>query len=163
MWNRKVIRASVGVASLMLISALSTGEAGAAPSKASYDLQVGAICRGYQAKLQAVGLTISSESTPQQLADELKMTIPMAQKGISKMSKIPQPKNDGRELKAVFSSQRNELKKFKQLAKAIGADKEATVHALLGTVSSVATKLKRQYGAAGLTECVAETSAAATP
>ena len=73
MWNRNVVRATVGVLSLAVISAFPAGEAEAAPSKASYNLQVGAICRGYQEKLQTIGLTISSESTPQQLAEELKL------------------------------------------------------------------------------------------
>lgn len=160
MWNRNVVRATVGVLSLAVISAFPAGEAEAAPSKASYNLQVGAICRGYQEKLQTIGLTISSESTPQQLAEELKSTIPIAQKGISKMKRIPQPDHDGHQLKAVFSTQQAELKKFKNLEKYIGEGKDSTAHALLGALSSVAIKLKHQYSAAGLAECAAGTPAA---
>ncbi len=160
MWNRRIVQVAVAAGSIALISGLFTGDVGAAPSKASYNLQVGAICRGYQQKLQAVGSTLSSDSTPQQLAAELKSTIPMDQKGISRMKKIPQPKAEGRRLKAVFTTQRIELERFKKLDNDIKEGNGDAVRVLIPTLSSVVAKLKKQYDMAGLTECAVETPAA---
>jgi hypothetical protein len=162
MWKRKIAQVAVGAGSLVLVASLFTGDAGAAPTRSSYNLQVGAICRGYQEKAQTVGLGLSAESTTHQLMTELKSVIPAAQTGIAKMKKIPRPKNDGHQLNAVFSTQKTELNKFKKLAKDIQENKDKTARVIMEYIGSQAAKLQKQYNEAGLTECAVATSATST-
>jgi len=135
-----------------LITACSSSST-SAPTQAAYDKQANALCQTYNAKLKAMGATITSASSKQQVASELAKAVTLAKQGSAQLKALAKPAGQSAGLDKVYADQDAQVSQIQAFASALQANDSAKAQSIENALNAGNGRLNQEFDALGLTAC----------
>jgi hypothetical protein len=121
------------------------------PDQASYDTQANAICKQFNAKLNAIGS--SSGQSLSQVQALLAEAVPLAERGQAKLEALPKPSDESAAHDKVYAAQQTQVNQLKALANAVNAGDATKIQSISARLSALGGPLSSQFDALVLTAC----------